>query len=77
MIIRVAGNSHRVINGRDEWCDGVTSLKRVTVSAMRFQDFESHVSGADQDVFCIANPKVDVPDIGAIGCHNAELVKRH
>src|SRR5262245_39517371 len=76
IIVRVACNSDRLIQGRHEWCDCVTSLKRVTVSAMRFQDLESHVSRADKNVLRIAHPKVDVTDIRAIGCHNAEMVKR-
>jgi hypothetical protein len=77
VIVRVARDGDRIIDRRHEWCEGATSAKRVTVTAMHFQDLESNVSRADTDVLRIADAEVDMPYIHAIRGHDAEMIIGH
>jgi hypothetical protein len=61
----------------DERGDGVTSLERVPVTSKRLQNLEPNVSCANSDVLSIADAKIDVPDLGAIGNQDTKMIIRN
>jgi len=65
-IVRVAGDRASVINGTDERRDGTASRKRIAMTPKWLKNLEPNVPGANSDVFGIANPEIDVPNIRTI-----------
>jgi hypothetical protein len=76
-VVWVAGDRNSVINRPDKWCNGATCLKCVATASERLQNLESDVPCTNSNMLCIANAKIDVPNLRTIDGQYAEMVKRN
>jgi hypothetical protein len=77
LIVRITGNDNGVINGKNEWRDGPAGLKGVTMTTKRLLNPKSNVACADSNMVRIADAKIDMTDLRAVGSHYKEFVRRH
>jgi hypothetical protein len=75
MIVRIAGDDDRLIELPYERRDGPASLKSVPVPAKRLAYLEPNVPRADLNVCRIADTKIDVANVGAVGAENAKVIR--
>jgi hypothetical protein len=58
----------------DERSDGLACLKCVTVASKGLKNFKSYMARAQSNMFRIANPEVNMTDIGVVWYQDAEMV---
>jgi hypothetical protein len=72
-IVGVAGNRDRPAYGADKWCHGPTRLQCVAVTSKTLLNFKPDVASGNPNMFRVADPKIDMSNIRAVGSQNAEM----
>lgn len=74
MIVRVAGDDYRFVERTNQRRNRPAGLKRKMMAAKWFINLKSNMPDANQDMFCVTNTKVNVPNILAISGDDLKMI---
>lgn len=76
-IVGAARDDNRFIDRTNKRCDRVAGLQGKVAATKRFGNLKSKMSDAKQNVFRVADAKVDATNIRALSGNDAEMIIRN